>query len=238
MTFLTKTQYLTTSFKNDVFLDFIIGNPPWGEVKMSSYENYINNRNTNSSTDDNQFSKTLINEDLKLEIGNKEISQAFLVRVSDFAINSNLKIGLVVTGKSLYNSQSTSKNWRQYFLNNFIVTQVLELSGVNNKIVGGNQIFEGAKMAPAIFFYQVAQTSEELINNVVTHITVKPNRFFNYFRTIVIEKHDVKKILQKNFVTRFDGYDWLWKVMLHGNVLDFYFMLRLKNYKSIKNLNE
>jgi len=233
--FFNEDAIFNDKFKTDVSLDFIIGNPPWGEVKMSSYEKYIANRNTVSS-EDNQLSKTLINDDLKLEIGNKEISQAFLVRVSDFAVNSDLKVGLVVTGKSLYNSQSTSKNWRQYFLSNFIVTQVLELSGVNNKIVGGNQIFEGAKMAPAIFFYQIAKSSEEILKNIVTHITVKPNRFFNYFRTIVIEKHDVKKILQKNFIIKFDGYDWLWKVMLHGNVLDFYFMLRLKNYKSIKTL--
>jgi len=234
--FFNEEAIFNNKFKIDVSLDFIIGNPPWGEVKMSSYEKYITTRNTIFSNEDNQLSKTLINDDLKLEIGNKEISQAFLVRVSDFAINSDLKIALVVTGKSLYNSQSTSKNWRQYFLSNFTVTQVLELSGVNNKIVGGNQIFEGAKMAPAIFFYQIAKSSEEILNNIVTHITVKPNRFFNYFRTIVIEKHDVKKILQKNFITKFDGYDWLWKVMLHGNVLDFYFMLRLKNYRSIKKL--
>lgn len=228
--FFNEDAIFNDKFKTDVFLDFIIGNPPWGEVKMSSYEKYIINRK------ENKISSTLISNDCKLEIGNKEISQAFLLRVSDFAVNPDLKVGLVVTGKSLYNSQSTSKNWRQYFLSNFIVSQVLELSGVNNKIVGGNQIFEGAKMAPAIFFYQIAKSSEELLNNIVTHITVKPNRFFNYFRTIVIEKHDVKKILQKNFITKFDGYDWLWKVMLHGNVLDFYFMLRLKNYQSIKDL--
>ncbi|WP_139149801.1 Eco57I restriction-modification methylase domain-containing protein [Flavobacterium caeni] len=234
--FFNRTAIFNEKFSTDTRLDFIIGNPPWGEVKMSCYEKYISDRKVRQLEIGEQSIVNVIHPELPLAIGNKEISQAFLIRVSEFAINPNLKIALVVTGKSLYNSSVPAKKWREYFLSNFILTQVLELSGVNNKIVGGSQIFEGAKMAPAIFFYSIARTDAEIISNVVTHITVKPNRFFNYFRTIVIEKHDVKKILQKNFIPRLNGHDWLWKVMLHGNVLDFYFMLRLKSYRSIKTL--
>jgi len=236
--FFNRMAIFNDKFSNETHLDFIIGNPPWGEVKMSCYENYIADRKVRQL----QFGEgniiNVIHPELNLEIGNKEISQAFLIRVSEFAFNPNLKIALVVTGKSLYNSSETAKHWREYFLSNFVLTQVLELSGVNNKIVGGMQIFEGAKMAPAIFFYNIAKSDSEIINNVITHITVKPNRFFNYFRTIVIEKHDVKKVLQKNFIPRLNGYDWLWKVLLHGNVLDYYFMLRLKSFKSIKAVME
>jgi hypothetical protein len=222
-------------FSEKVALDFIVGNPPWGIVKSSIYEAYINKRRKKelSSLMYGNGSNKLITPNLKLEIGNREISQAFLIRISDFAINPDLKIGLVVTAKNLYNSDSTSKNWREYFLSNFMLTQVLELSCVNNKIVGGNQIFEEAKMAPAILFYQLPTSLGQLLQNVVKHITVKPNRFFNYFRTIVIEKHDIKKIQQRKFITKYDGHDWLWKVMLHGNLLDFLFMLRLKGYSTI-----
>ena len=234
--FFNRTAIFNEKFSSDTHLDFIIGNPPWGEVKMSCYQKYIADRKVRQIEIGEQSIVNVIHPELPLAIGNKEISQAFLIRVSEFAINPNLKIALVVTGKSLYNSAVTVKKWREYFLSNFVLTQVLELSGVNNKITGGSQIFEGAKMAPAIFFYSIAKTEEEIISNVVTHITVKPNRFFNYFRTIVIEKHDIKKILQKNFIPRLNGHDWLWKVMLHGNVLDFYFMLRLKSYRSIKTL--
>ncbi|WP_330441499.1 Eco57I restriction-modification methylase domain-containing protein [Flavobacterium sp. C4GT6] len=216
-------------FKNELKLDIIFGNPPWGKVKQSRYEAYIRERN--KLQNDNK--SNLIENNLKLEIGNKEISQAFLVRVSDFARNPDLKVALVVTGKSLYNSEKTSKVWREYFFRNFVVTEVLELSGVNNKIVGGSQIFEGAKMAPAILFYHLAKDHNEILNNVIKHITVKPNRFFNYFRTIVIEKHDIKKVLQKKFVPSLGGHDWLWKVLLHGNILDYFFLLRLKSFKTI-----
>ena len=222
-------------FTSKIKLDIIFGNPPWGKVKQSRYEEYIVERNKKEKANlENKASGTILNPELGLEIGNKEISQAFMVRVSDFAINPNLKVAFVVTGKSLYNSEETTKSWREYFLRNFVLTELLELSGVNNKIVGGTQIFEGAKMAPAIFFYHLPMQSSEIETNVVRHITVKPNRFFNYFRTIVIEKHDIKKILQKKFIVSLGGHDWLWKVMLHGNILDYYFMLRLKNYNTIQ----
>lgn len=238
--FFNENAIFNELFKKDVKLDVIFGNPPWGKVKLSKYEDYIENRNNSEKLlTIGDFQSKILYPDLTLEIGNKEISQAFLVRVSDFAINPDLKIAFVVTGKSLYNSESTTKLWREYFLRNYVVTEVLELSGVNNKIVGGSQIFEGAKMAPAIFFYHLPKSPAEILTNVIRHITVKPNRFFNYFRTIVIEKHDIKKILQKKFIKSLGGHDWLWKVMLHGNILDYYFMLRLKNYSSIKDyINE
>jgi hypothetical protein len=236
--FFNEDASFNTIFKEQVALNFILGNPPWGKVESSCYEKYITKRNkaelkTSLQDNSSNLNSYIIHPELILEIGNKEISQAFLVRISDFAINPELKVGLVVTGKSLYNSDKTTKKWREYFLSNFILTQVLELSCVNNKIVGGTQIFEEAKQAPAILFYQLPKKTEDITKNVVTHITVKPNRFFNYFRTIVIEKHDIKKILQKKFIPAFDGYDWLWKVMLHGNILDFYFMQRLKTYTTI-----
>ncbi len=230
--FFNESASFNNLFSKDVPLDIIFGNPPWGKVKISTYEKYISQRSSREYIYNKNYDITKP----KLEIGNKEISQAFLVRVSDFAINPNLKIALVVTGKSLYNSEKTSKNWREYFLTSFVLTQVLELSGVNNKIVGGNQIFEGAKMAPAILFYHLPKAEKEIANNVITHITVKPNRFFNYFRTIVIEKHDIKKILQSKFISSMGGYDWLWKVMLHGNILDFYFMIRLKSYPTLEKM--
>jgi hypothetical protein len=235
--FFNLTSPFNALFTQQVSLDFILGNPPWGIVKTSVYEDYILNRKKNEqkiSLGASKLKGPIIFPEIPLEIGNREISQAFLVRISDFASNANLKVGLVVSAKNLYNSDRTSKMWREYFLSNFVLTQVLELSCVNNKIVGGNQIFEEAKMAPAILFYELPKSENHLLKNIVRHITVKPNRFFNYFRTIVIEKHDIKKVLQQKFVSRFGGYDWLWKVMLHGNILDFYFMLRLKSFDSIK----
>lgn len=219
-------------------LNFIIGNPPWGKVQISQYVNYIKKRKIREAALFEQDISPNREDFYELEIGNLEIAQAFLVRVSDFVSTlSKTDCAFIVTGKCLYNIDETTKQWRRYFLSKFNLSQVVELSCVNNKIAGGNQIFEGARQSATILFYSKRTASEILGENVITHITVRPNRFFNYFRTIVIEKHDIKHVLQKYFLEQCGGNDWLWKVLLHGNILDYYFIKRLKdasNYPTLE----
>lgn len=204
-------------------LDFIIGNPPWGTVDSSRYVTYISNRNKSENIGKEKH------QTLKIEIGDKEICQAFMLRTSDF-INENISptCCFVVSSKVLYNSQSSSKNFRNYFLQKFSIKQVVELSPVNNKIRGGNHIFDHARQPAAIITFIPQKNTNISRNTIVQHITVKPNRFFIYYKTIVIEKHDVKYIKQEYFITKFGGYDWLWKILVHGNVLDIHFLKRLK----------
>jgi hypothetical protein len=229
--FFNESHLFNDKFKNKINLDFIIGNPPWGIIKTSQYNDYIKNRNEKEK-------KENPDRHIKLEIGHNEISQAFMVRVSDFAAwREKTKCVFIVTGKNIYNTAKTTKTWRNYFLNKFHIKQILELSSVNNKIVGGNQIFESARQSVVVISYYPAKNHEETSKNVIRHITVRPNRFFNYFKTIVIEKQDVKKVLQKYFIESKGGYDWLWKVFLHGNILDFLFIKRLKeNYMTFGQL--
>jgi methylase of polypeptide subunit release factors len=226
--FFRKDHLFNDIFKNRIHLDFIIGNPPWGVVKESRYEEYIKNRNKKEK-------KENPGKHIKLEIGRNEISQAFMVRISDF-VSPGKKIYcvLVVTGKNLYNKMA--KTWRNYFLNKFHINQILELSSVNNKIVSGKQIFESAKQSAVVISYYPAENREDTSKNLIRHITARPNRFFNYFKTIVIEKNDVKKVLQKYFIESKGGYDWLWKILLHGNFLDFLFIKRLKDEKNFETL--
>ena len=218
--FFNESHPFNEKLKKKIELDFIFGNPPWGIVETSRYNEYIKDR-------DQREKKENPEEYIKLEIGHKEISQSFIIRLSDFiSSKKNTNCVLIVSGKNLYNT--SAKVWRNYFLNKFHLTQVLELSSVNNKIVGGNKIFEAVSQSPIVISFFPARESEDTSQNLIRHITVRPNRFFNYFKTIVIEKHDVKKVLQKYFMETKGGSDWLWKVLLHGNILDFYFIKRLK----------
>ncbi len=203
-------------------LDFIVGNPPWGIVDKSVYLEYIEKRRHSEDQRDDQ-------DQPKIEIGDKEICQAFLVRTSDFISSSKIpKCSFIVSSKVLYNTSKSSKAFRSYFLRKFHISQVVELSPVNNKIRGGNHIFDEARQPAAIITYKPAVNNEYTGNNVVQHITVKPNRFFLYYKTIVIEKHDVKRIKQSFFTEAYNGHDWLWKVLVHGNSLDVHFIKRLK----------
>lgn len=210
-------------------LDFIIGNPPWGTVKDSDYINYIKNRDVIENENKNK------SEILNLEIGDKEICQAFLVRTSDFISAKKMCCCLIISSKVLYNTYSSSKNFRNYFLQKFSVSQLVELSPVNNKIRGGNHIFENARQPAAIITFTPEKDNVVSKESIVQHITVKPNKFFVFHKSIVIEKHDVKNIKQEYFMERWGGYDWLWKVLVHGNLLDIHFIKRLfKNKINIK----
>jgi len=207
-------------FKDEVHLDFIIGNPPWGKSSGTQFISYIDNRRKKEEIENR-------NDNLKLEIDHDEISQAFMVRTGDFCFSRKTQLPqcmFVVTGKNFYNTSGKVKKWRNYFLNKFNVSKFLELSSVNTKIVGGKQIFESTRQPTVIISFSPVASAVDTGNNIVQHITVRANRFFNYFKTLVIEKQDIKRISQKYFMQ----FDWLWKVLLHGNVIDFHFIKRLK----------
>ncbi len=217
-------------------LDFIVGNPPWGNVSKSAYLNYIERRNQNEN-------KGKANEEkLELAIGDKEICQAFLVRTSDFGTEKKVpKCSLVVSSKVLYNSGTNSKKFRNYFLTKFHIKQVVELSPINNKIRGGNHIFDAARYPAAVITFIPEKNNKITFENLIQHITVKPNRFFLYYKTIVVEKQDVKNIKQSYFIEGCGGFDWLWKVLVYGNILDIHFIRKIKQQKDTSglfNLNE
>ncbi len=214
------TKHNFNNVLKTVSFDFILGNPPWGQVDSSEYIQYCKNRESSER----------VKSEKKINIGisDKQIAQAFLIRVSDFC-NENTICALVVTSKVLYNTNA--KAWRSYFLTNYTLHEIFELSAVNTKI------FNGANWPSAIIFYSHSRKKNKEYDNVVNHISLKPNRFFKYFKTIVIEKYDYKKIQQKYFLETQGGHDWLWKVLLYGNILDFHFINRLKNnYQTVQEI--
>jgi len=192
--------------------DFIIGNPPWGNPSMKGEENrYLD-----------------YCEKREVKIGRKEISQAFLLRVSDFS-TENTGCALIVTGKNLYNIESM--DFRQYFLANFKIDRIFELSSVRRQLFSKAKKSGSAAIAPAaVIFYRFSH-GENTGNNIVRHISLKPNPLFDWFKIFVIEKYDYKEILQEHF----RNYDWLFKTLVYGNVLDFYFVKRMKeSYPTIR----
>ena len=208
-------------FQTEVKLDFIIGNPPWGHVSISAYNNYIEDRRKLELSENESLG-------IKLEIGNKEISQAFMIRVSDLIQNGDTKFCFIVTGKNLYNSQSPAKEWRKYLLTKFRLIECFDLVGVNNKVAGGNQVFENANQPPVIILYQQHLNSK----SQVKHIVARANKYYHHFKTIVIEKNDVKMIAQTMLLRD----DKLWKILLHGNVLDYQFIKRLEKFPKMSEI--
>jgi len=198
--------------KKHVF-QYILGNPPWGTKHPKDkqpFEKYIENRKEEEKS--------------TLELESREIAEAFLVRVSDFNFNA---CAFIIVSKILYKlsrKKGDTGIFRRYFLENFKLNQVLELSSVRHQVFDKSN--DKAIAPAAVLFY--SKKSKEVKNNIVTHISLKPNLFFNTFKLMVIEKYDIKEISQKILLKN----DWFWKVLVYGNILDYYFIKRLKRNKT------
>lgn len=190
---------LNSKFNNELpKMDLIVGNPPWFSKKeKGTYHDYCKNK--------------------EIPIGNKQIAEAFLARTIDF-VTLNTQIALLVTSKILYNVRDES--FRKYFLKNFLVQKILNLSPIKNTL------FNKSGWPGAIFFYKIPanQNTEE---NIIEHISVKTNSFYRLLKLIIIDKHDVNYVKQSEFLE----FDWLWKTILVGNSLDFYCIKKLNEEK-------
>ena len=221
--FFDETKEFNTIFTQDNFkFDFIVGNPPWfrgqNEKKKTKqeplYVQYIENRKIKEK-----------NAEYVIDIGNKEIAQAFLLRSSDFC-TENTKCALIVTSKVLYNLQS--KKFRKYFLHNYFIERVLELAPVRREVFDKSN---DTAIAPACVLFFSSAKGKNTDSNLIEHITLKPSRFFSMFKIFSIYRHDIQTVQQD----RLKEYDWLWKVLVYGSYLDFNFIKRLKeNYSTIQ----
>lgn len=220
---LENTNFFTADFFNvehdfnkvfkKLHFEFILGNPPWAtkhpEAKQR-FEQYIENRRKEEKSD--------------LQIIHREIAESFLVRVSDFEF---VETAFIIVSKILYKTEKSGV-FRKYFLNRFSIRQVVELSSVRHQIF--NQSNDSAIAPATILFFKKENRTDILRNNIVKHISLKPNVFFETFKLMVIEKYDIKEIAQKYFIDE----DWIWKVLVYGNILEYYFIKRLKEaYETI-----
>ncbi len=147
-----------------------------------------------------------------IPVNDNQIAESFMAKVKDFCHNQTV-VSMVITSKIFYNIKA--QNYRKFFLKNCSIKQILELSPVRK------QIFSGAVPPVAIITYTCPESVS--IDNNIVYTSIKPNLHFKYFKILLIEKNDIKHIKQNLFLK----YDWLWKVILYGNILDFYFIKRL-----------
>ena len=151
----------------------------------------------------------------KLPISRYELSQTFLIRTKDFQ-EGDLKCVLIVSSKSFYDLWA--KDFKEYFFKNFYVDEFFDLSPTRRII------FEEALNPATIIFYKYA-SGQDTQDNLVKHCSIKPNLFLENFNALVIEKYDQKTVSQKLLIQ----YDWLLKILLYGNLMDFHFLNRLKS---------
>lgn len=183
---------------------FMLGNPPWKKDKSKVHLSWVNSTKT--------YSKKIT--------GKLEIAQSFLLRAKEF-MQKDTTCSLIVTSTIFYNVSKTTKEFKTDFLTSFNLEKFFDLSPVRR------QIFENKNSPATIVTFKLTQNIDYLAN-IVKHESVKSNIFLKNFKMLIIEKFDQKVILQKNFIEN----DWMFKVALYGNSLDFFFLSKITNIDS------
>jgi hypothetical protein len=211
--FFDETNYFNEHLKN-IQLDFILGNPPWGGNALKDIgKKYLERR---------QKVERKQNKKFEIAVNNNEIVEAFIFRVSDFC-KQETTISFIVRSTILYNQGYNDgySKFRQYWLEEFYIKRVFELAPVRHEVFDRSN---DPSIAPAaVLFYSYAN-GHNTDENIVEHITLKPNNFFSLFKIFTINRSDYKKIQQK----KLKDFDWLWKVLVYGSYLDFNFIKRIK----------
>lgn len=187
--------------------DYILGNPPWKKDDSNHHLEWVNNHNI--------YSKKIK--------GKIEIAQSFLLRVKDF-MTSNTEVALIVTSTIFYNVSKTTQEFKYNFLTSFYIRKFFDLSPVRRLI------FE-EKNSPASIVYYKLSDGTSIPDNIINHQSIKPNIFLKLFKMLVVEKYDKKAIEQKYFIEN----DWMFKVALYGNTLDYHILKKITNYPQTLN---
>lgn len=202
--------------------DFFDTNHPFNEIVKSKKQDFIlGNPPWKSNKGDKHLAWLQTNQK---KTGRFEIAQSFLLRSKDFMYEHTVS-ALIVTSTIFYNISETTKAFKKEFLTTFCLDRFFDLSPVRRLI------FEEKDSPAAIVYYRLGK-EESHLNNIVKHTSIKSNIFLKYFKTLIIEKFDQKQIQQKHFLEN----DWMFKVALYGNTLDFTFLKRLQ--KASKNIND
>lgn len=198
--------------------DYIIGNPPWkGSGGDQHAKAYLSNRRKKERNVRNVIG-----------VNNNELAEYFVFRVSDFC-STNTEVALIIHSTSLYNSKDGVSVFRKYLLDQFYIKGVTELACVRKEVFDKSN---DKSIAPAcVLFYKYANGSNT-DSNVITHISIKPSRFFSLFKVFSICRNDIQKVQQN----RLKENDWLWKVLLYGSYLDFILISRLKKMNTVESL--
>lgn len=212
--FFTNDFFDTSASFNQIFQinkpNFIIGNPPYrrGGGKGDLINTYIQSRE--------KLEQSIIG------YSNVEIAQLFLIRVSDFC-DKKTQISFIVNSKIFYNSNS--KGFRQYFLNNFLISHILELSSVRH------EVFVSANTPVAVLTYKYTDSLSKNTAHHIDYISLKPNPFFSKLKMLLLSKNDYKRVQQSKLI----DHDYMWKILVYGSYLDFNLIKTLKESYSTLN---
>ena len=175
-------QANTLDLKNPIFadhyFDYIVGNPPFLEVKPGSDElPYI------SSGKVSCFGKLIPVSSI---VGRNQISQCFLIKIKEWC-RENTRLGFITNSSNFYNDKS--KSFQQFIYINYNIEKFYELSKVKDIL------FENAKESVIAIIF-----SEKIKNdNIIKYFPVEMSVFsFKKFGFLIINENKYMLIKQAN----------------------------------------
>jgi len=212
-------------WKQNKKFDWIVGNPPWIELKPQK----------EGEEDVEEKARFWIRENLKEKpaTGNR-VCEAFNWRVVDL-LTQNGYVGLLIHANSLFNHES--QKYRKRFFRDHTIVRVTNFSHLAYVLFGGR----GNEPAATLIYNKVKIGIEkpEIIHYAPFMINQLPNRPWGRSKkqitwTITINENEISTISPKDIET---GEMFAWKLALWGSLRDAKGMKRLNRLFSI-NLGE
>lgn len=201
-------------FSNGGF-DLITGNPPWTALKEA----------TDITSAERQWAVDYCRRE---NIPDKKPDQAFMWRARSFLnpSNTNARVAFVVSSRLFYQTSTTAEPWREKFLVNNTVNQVVNLSDLSSEnILFGRESSAGLPASVVVF-----SPNEPKLENSVIYVTPKWYPGIRNRDEILITSGDIhilpQNLLKENPV--------LWKTAFWGTPRDFRLILRLRGFPSLK----
>jgi len=190
------------------FFDYIIGNPPFLEIKPNSEEiSFINDYSTKID------GKSIKAKDI---IGHNQISQAFMLKIKDWD-KPKTRFGFVQNSSNFYNEKSA--DFQKFFFKQYQIENFYELSRVKDIL------FRKAKESVVVTIFN-NQKSE---NNTINYYPVNMGIFSETFDLLIIQEDKKIEILQNDILNE--------KVVLRdyliGNEYDFKLLIKLSNLEKL-----
>lgn len=189
---------------NNLVFDYIVGNPPFFEIKSSDDEiSFLNEYKIESN-------KNLKAKDV---VGRHQISQCFLIKIKDWS-RPTTRFGFVCNSSNFYNDNS--KNFQSFFYKNYNIEKIYELSKVK-KI-----LFENAKESVNALIF----TNLPVENNLIDYYPIELGLFSEKpFELLVIQEDKLLKLSQEDIrMERIRLRDYL-----VGNQRDWSLIEKIKN---------
>jgi type I restriction-modification system DNA methylase subunit len=165
----------------DKTFDFILGNPPFFEIKENDVEISFVNEYENVSGDEILKAKNIV--------GHKQISQAFMLKLKDWA-KSDTRFGFVQNSSNFYNKHS--ENFQKFFFEHYQIENFYELSRVKNIL------FRKAKESVIVTIFN----NKRVENNTINYYPVELGIFSETFDLLIIQEDKKIEIKQQSILNK------------------------------------